>query len=177
MIPQVSPAALRAALISFDREYRFQTAWQGWEQKPTHRLAIQYEDRRYPARQIVALATGQPPGSLGDNEVVQQYAQQRGFSTLLMDRTSSPAPLTVPYRALATPVQVTAPHPVVVATDFATVVTQCSTALYDEIRHLRKNGGQKIFLTDGQYLGRRDERYSYTFTADGEIRFPDDTTH
>lgn len=48
-------------------------------------------------------------------------------------------------------------------------------ALADEIAAVRKSGGQKTFLSDGRYLGVRDGRFIYSFTADSEQRFPDDT--
>ena len=49
-------------------------------------------------------------------------------------------------------------------------------ALDDEIRALRKSGGQKTFLSDGSLLGkRRGSQYIYSFTTDTELRFPDDT--
>ncbi|MBE7385840.1 MAG: AAA family ATPase [Leptolyngbya sp. SIO1E4] len=49
-------------------------------------------------------------------------------------------------------------------------------ALDDEITVLRKSGGQRTYLTDGQYLSRRSNgHYLYAFTADSEIRFQDET--
>lgn len=48
-------------------------------------------------------------------------------------------------------------------------------ALADEIQSLRKNGGQRTFVNDGCYLGKRGDRYLYSFTADTELFFPDDT--
>ncbi|MFN6478294.1 AAA domain-containing protein [Nostoc sp. DedQUE07] len=48
-------------------------------------------------------------------------------------------------------------------------------ALDDEIRALRKSGGQKTFLSDGSFLGKRGGQYIYSLTTDTELRFPDDT--
>ena len=48
-------------------------------------------------------------------------------------------------------------------------------ALEEEIAKLREGGGQKTYLSDGRYLGMRDGRAVYSFTADSELRFPDDT--
>ncbi|NHC34293.1 AAA domain-containing protein [Scytonema millei] len=58
---------------------------------------------------------------------------------------------------------------------FEKYLLQFQSALNDEIRALRKSGGQKTFLSDGCYLGKRLDRYVYSFTADTELRFPDDT--
>ncbi|BAZ34084.1 serine/threonine protein kinase [Cylindrospermum sp. NIES-4074] len=50
-------------------------------------------------------------------------------------------------------------------------------ALDDEIKYLRKSGGQKTFLSDGTLLDKRKRsgQYIYSFTTDTELRFPDDT--
>lgn len=48
-------------------------------------------------------------------------------------------------------------------------------ALNDEIKYLRNKGSQKTYLTDGLYLGSRKGQYIYSFTAETEILFPDDT--
>ncbi len=50
-----------------------------------------------------------------------------------------------------------------------------SRALADEIAQIRKGGGQKTYVSDGRRLGTRDGRFIYSFTADTELRFPDDT--
>ena len=48
-------------------------------------------------------------------------------------------------------------------------------ALHDEIEAVRLGGGQRTYLSDGHYLGIREGWYVYSFTADAELRFPDDT--
>lgn len=48
-------------------------------------------------------------------------------------------------------------------------------ALSDEIKSLRKLGGQTTTITDGRHLGKRSGKHLYSFTTDTEIRFPDDT--
>lgn len=58
---------------------------------------------------------------------------------------------------------------------FGAYVYQFRSALADEIGAVRANGGQKCFVTDGRYIGTRNGWYIYTFTADTELRFPDDT--
>jgi hypothetical protein len=50
-----------------------------------------------------------------------------------------------------------------------------SRALADEIAQIRKGGGQKTYVSDGRRLGTRDGLFIYSFTADTELRFPDDT--
>ncbi|GAB4425564.1 MAG: hypothetical protein Kow0031_05160 [Anaerolineae bacterium] len=58
---------------------------------------------------------------------------------------------------------------------YSTYYPKFVTALNDEIAALRKSGGQKSYLSDGQYLGARDGAYIYSFTADTELKFPDET--
>lgn len=48
-------------------------------------------------------------------------------------------------------------------------------ALEDEIAAARKQGGRKVALTEGRYLGSRHNYYLYSFTTDTELKFPDDT--
>ena len=48
-------------------------------------------------------------------------------------------------------------------------------ALHDEIEVVRAGGGQKTFLSDGHYLGKKGDHHVYSFTADTEIHLPDDT--
>lgn len=48
-------------------------------------------------------------------------------------------------------------------------------ALSDEISAAREQGGRKITIADGRYLGSRDRYFLYSFTTDSELKFPDDT--
>lgn len=48
-------------------------------------------------------------------------------------------------------------------------------ALDDEIKKMREAGGQKSYLSDGRYLGVRNGFYIYSFIADTELKFPDET--
>ena len=50
-----------------------------------------------------------------------------------------------------------------------------SKAIAEEIAELRKNGGNKTYLSDGSLLGKKDGKYLYSFTSDAEIRLPDDS--
>ncbi|WP_148129290.1 hypothetical protein, partial [Dulcicalothrix desertica] len=50
-----------------------------------------------------------------------------------------------------------------------------NNALDDEIKTLKKEGGQQIYVNDGIYLGVRGRQYVYSFSADRDILLPDDT--
>jgi hypothetical protein len=57
---------------------------------------------------------------------------------------------------------------------FDTYATKFRQALTDEIRSVRAGGGQKSFLSDGRFISSRGELYLYSFSADTELKFPDD---
>ena len=52
---------------------------------------------------------------------------------------------------------------------------QFNYGLNDEITAIRSSGGQKTYVSDGRYLAKRNELYVYSFTADTELHFPDET--
>lgn len=54
-------------------------------------------------------------------------------------------------------------------------IDEFNLALNEEIKELRRSGGQKTYLSNGNYLGKRNGKYVYAFISDTEIRFPDDT--
>lgn len=58
---------------------------------------------------------------------------------------------------------------------FTDYVEQFKWALQDEITALRSSGGQKTFISDGRHIANREGLNIYSFTADSELRFPDDT--
>jgi 5-methylcytosine-specific restriction protein A len=47
----------------FDQEERDRPPWLNWEANKAHHFAIQYEDRLYPVKRIISLATGLPVGN------------------------------------------------------------------------------------------------------------------
>ncbi|KAM3095592.1 hypothetical protein ACKFKG_13340 [Phormidesmis sp. 146-35] len=58
---------------------------------------------------------------------------------------------------------------------FADYLAEFQIALSDEISALRKGQGRQVFISDGHRLARSEGRYIYSFTADSELRFPDQT--
>jgi len=63
----------------------------------------------------------------------------------------------------------------VATSPFVQYQKQFNQAIADEIKSLRKMGGQTTTITDGRHLGKRSGKHLYSFTTDTEIRFPDDT--
>jgi len=54
-------------------------------------------------------------------------------------------------------------------------IQEFNQALDDEIAAIRSSGGKKTHVSDGRFLGKRHETFVYSFTADTELRFPDET--
>lgn len=54
-------------------------------------------------------------------------------------------------------------------------VRECLVALSDEIRAVREQGSRPVYLYEGHFLAEREGFYIYTFTADSELRIPDDS--
>lgn len=52
-------------------------------------------------------------------------------------------------------------------------LTTFRQALDDEIAAAQASGGRGAFISDGHYLGKRENLAIYSFTADAELRFPD----
>jgi hypothetical protein len=48
------------AMARFDQEFRDTEEWSRWEQNKAHRYAIRHDEKLYPVKQIVSLATGVP---------------------------------------------------------------------------------------------------------------------
>lgn len=55
------------------------------------------------------------------------------------------------------------------------ILQQCKWALSDEIKEVRGKGGQRSFISDGKLLGQKNGIYLYSFLADNELKFPDET--
>jgi hypothetical protein len=65
MIPEPSRQALLQAMQRFDADLRDTPAWASWpEQAGSHHWAISQDDRLYPVKQIIAMATGQATSGL-----------------------------------------------------------------------------------------------------------------
>jgi 5-methylcytosine-specific restriction protein A len=57
---RLSHAAVAAAMTDFDRTLRASDAWRRWESNRAFHYAILYEDRKYPVKQIVSMASSTP---------------------------------------------------------------------------------------------------------------------
>jgi hypothetical protein len=84
-LPDVPKGELIAAMSTFDRDLRSTSEWSGWEQNNAYKYAIRDEDqdRLYPVKQIISLATGVPPSEFSGGEAhANAYVRDRGFDVV-----------------------------------------------------------------------------------------------
>jgi hypothetical protein len=60
LIPTLTKEAVKPAMARFDADLRNRKEWYLWEQNNGHRYAIENAGQRYPAKQIVSLASRSP---------------------------------------------------------------------------------------------------------------------
>ena len=81
-LPDVSRQEVLEAVHKFDADYRNSADWENWQENKAHKYAIEFEGMRYPVKQIVSLATGEPTsafsGGVGAGQA-NQFVQDRGF--------------------------------------------------------------------------------------------------
>lgn len=80
MIPPATRDQLRSAMDRFDSELRGAPEWQGWEESGSHKYGIRENERLYPVKQIVSLATGAPVSSFSEGVEANGYVAKRGFA-------------------------------------------------------------------------------------------------
>jgi 5-methylcytosine-specific restriction protein A len=89
VIKAVSKERIDQALLEFDRKYRSKREWQGWEDNLAHRYAVHEGGELYPAKKIVALATGIAVGEFSGGHPTNSYLEKRGFTIVELPRGAS----------------------------------------------------------------------------------------
>ena len=84
-LPSVDRGRLLEAMKSFDENHRATPQWQAWETRRNHRYAIANDDRLYPVKEIVAIASGAPRTSFGGGDETNAYVRERGFTVESLD--------------------------------------------------------------------------------------------
>lgn len=69
------------ALNEFDQNLRHQSNWKDWETDRRYHSAITVADKRYPAKKIVALASGKEERSFSGAFETTRYLRKAGFHT------------------------------------------------------------------------------------------------
>jgi EVE domain len=81
-IPESIPAAVTDAMQHFDQELRDTTHRLNWEDDTTHKYAINYNERLYPVKQIVSIATGTSIHDFSGSDEANRYAEGVGFTVI-----------------------------------------------------------------------------------------------
>jgi 5-methylcytosine-specific restriction enzyme MrcB-like protein len=82
MIPPATPEAIEEAMRRFDKELRDSSDWKNWEKNETFKHAIEANGRRYPVKQIIAIATGASRRTFSGGPEANSYVTSRGFSVI-----------------------------------------------------------------------------------------------
>jgi 5-methylcytosine-specific restriction enzyme A len=80
-LPSVDAEEISAALDRFDHELRNDPQWVNWQNNQAHRYAISKDDKLYPVKQIIAMATGKSVDSFSGGSEANSYVKS-GASTL-----------------------------------------------------------------------------------------------
>jgi 5-methylcytosine-specific restriction enzyme A len=92
IIPDVDRDAIFIALDVFDRDHRDTKEWESWTEKENHHFAIEHDEKFYPVKFTVSLATGLHVGEMhagwGSN-YTNTYIDDRGFKIVEL-RESNP---------------------------------------------------------------------------------------
>jgi hypothetical protein len=68
------------AMRAFDSDLRHTLEWQNWEDKANHRWALVHSGRRYPVKQVLAMATGTSVNSFSGGPEANTYATRLGLT-------------------------------------------------------------------------------------------------
>ncbi len=85
MIPDVPREKLLQAMEEFDKELRNTEEWFNWEQKGPYKYAIVHDGQRYPVKQIISMATGEPRTNFSGGYEANSYVSKRGFSVVALE--------------------------------------------------------------------------------------------
>ena len=85
MIPNVSREKLLEAMEEFDQALRDTHEWSNWERKGTYKYAIVNKGQRYPVKQIISMATGEPTTNFSGGYEANSFVTKRGFSAVLIE--------------------------------------------------------------------------------------------
>src|SRR5262245_18838120 len=79
MIPETTREAMLEAMERFDRELRDSPEWVNWEQKESHKYAIEHGGQRYPVKKVVSIATNTPVGSFSGGDEANIFVSKLGL--------------------------------------------------------------------------------------------------
>jgi 5-methylcytosine-specific restriction enzyme A len=90
-IPPVEPSSIEKALETFDSTLRATPEWHNWERSAAQRFALLRNGKRYPPKQIVAMATGLPVSQFSGGRQTNEYLRARAFGVELLAKPDATA--------------------------------------------------------------------------------------
>lgn len=82
MIPETTTETLVEAMDRFDREFRDNPEWVDWENKESHKYAIERKGQTYPVKKVVSLATNIPVASFSGGSEANAFVEKLGFRVM-----------------------------------------------------------------------------------------------
>lgn len=92
-IPDVSRSAIERALAEFDWKLRETREWRGWEDNEAQKFALVFDNRHYPPKQIVSMATGLPVSQFSGGPQTNEYLAARDLEVVRIRGDSPDMPL------------------------------------------------------------------------------------
>ena len=84
-IPEVDRDKIIEALNEFDDSLRNTIDWQGWEERSYQKYAILFEEKLYPPKKIISMATGTSVKEFSGGYQTNSYLEKRGFEIITLD--------------------------------------------------------------------------------------------
>src|SRR5438105_1912795 len=81
-IPPVSRDRFIDALRQFDREERGSDEWRDWQANANYEHAIRFEDRLYPVKEVISLATGASKDTFSGGPESNSFVERLGFQVV-----------------------------------------------------------------------------------------------
>jgi 5-methylcytosine-specific restriction protein A len=79
---QATKANVRAALITFDQQFRETAEWDGWETRANQLYALKWKGKLYPPKKVLSLATGTPVMELHGGKSTNAPLETLGFTVI-----------------------------------------------------------------------------------------------
>jgi MrcB-like, N-terminal domain/AAA domain (dynein-related subfamily)/EVE domain len=85
MIPDISIEDITAALEIFDKDLRDTPEWDDWERKGNYKYAIDQNNKLYPPKFIIHLATGVPLYTFSGGSEANDFLHKKGFKVVRLN--------------------------------------------------------------------------------------------
>jgi len=100
IIPDVSREEIMKAMQKFDQNYRNTSEMKDWEQKGSQKYAILHNNKKYPPKRIISMATGLSRNKFSGGEQSNNYLRKKGFEIITL-KSNGESPVHLEYNQLA----------------------------------------------------------------------------